>query len=342
VPDRVVEPVPVFHDSPEGAVGDVHVLPQLHAALREVAELVGQKRLELAEGQDVDQAETQVQVLGHGPHQGQEGLLVEGRGVHVRAQENAVRHRRPHVRTHPADEREQPRLLLLGDLDLEGLALPVPLEKPLDEVQENDEAGQRRRQSPDAEPEGEDEGQARRAGQQAQVQREEQGQADQHQNDVVPVAGAGVGQVRGQLPRAGRVEGVDALLGGRRGRGTRVRCRLRHGRRRRRWLGPERLAAAETVIPDVLRGPLARQEGRTVRAAQPVHCESPGPTTGPILTSRVSGCKQGRRLTPPSVSGHIRTDLPGFPNEPRRPGARIEGRTWSDSTPSPAAPTRTC
>ena len=97
---------------------DVHPAAHGHGALREMAELVRQHRLELAERHDVDQPQADLEILLRRDDEIQQRQVVEHRGIHARREIDLVGARRARFVGQPVDEFEQPRLLRARDLDV--------------------------------------------------------------------------------------------------------------------------------------------------------------------------------------------------------------------------------
>ena len=117
-----VQRVAVMDEVDGDLLGRVNPASDGHGALREVTELMSQDCLELAEVQNVDQAETDFQVLPGREEKVQEGQIVEDAGIDRRRKEDLVRARRAGLLGHLPKKREQARLGFGGDLKLLGPA----------------------------------------------------------------------------------------------------------------------------------------------------------------------------------------------------------------------------
>ena len=113
-------------------LGDVDPAADRHRALGEVAELVGQHGLELAQGQHVDQRQTDLQVLARGKQQVQQGQVVEHRRIHPGGEEHPVRSWCSGLIGQLVEEGEQLRLIGFADLVLVGGTATVDEEQRLD------------------------------------------------------------------------------------------------------------------------------------------------------------------------------------------------------------------
>ena len=134
--DHLVEPVAAAYQVVDEAVGGVDVAAQARALLGEVAELVGEDRFELAQAEDVDQAQADEQVLAGGPEQaGDAGVRHDG-GVDLVRDVNLARQGGAGLLAQPFDEVEQQRLVVGRDLDADGALLLAALEEALDQEQE--------------------------------------------------------------------------------------------------------------------------------------------------------------------------------------------------------------
>ena len=106
------------YESPGDLLRDVHPPPDGHAALCEMAELVGQHRGHLAQVERVDQAEPDLEVLLRGDQQiGQRQIVEHGR-VHAHRQEHAMRPRGARPIRQCIQEAKQLRFLLGRHLEI--------------------------------------------------------------------------------------------------------------------------------------------------------------------------------------------------------------------------------
>ena len=133
--DDPVEPVLAFHEVADDAAGDVGVTGG-HRRLAEVAELVGQHRLELAQVHAVHEAQADEQVFLRLDEQVDERGPRHARRVHVRRDEHLVRFGRAEFVAELVDELEEDRVFVLRDLDVHLLVHRGPLKEALDQVQE--------------------------------------------------------------------------------------------------------------------------------------------------------------------------------------------------------------
>jgi hypothetical protein len=116
-----VERVAARDDVPGDLLRHVHPAADRHRPLREVAELVGEHGADLAEGQRVDQAEPDLEVLAGREHQVGDRQVVEHRGVDPRRQVDPVRARRAGLVRDLVQEREQAGMV--GGRELERAAI---------------------------------------------------------------------------------------------------------------------------------------------------------------------------------------------------------------------------
>jgi hypothetical protein len=250
--EHVVEPVAAVDHIGDDAVGGIDVAAELHAVLREVAELVSQHRLELGEIETIDQPQADDQVLLRREEEVQHRFIERNRGVHVGGEEDAVREGRAGLLAQFADEGEQVGLFGFSDFDAHAGIDARALEESLDE----EEAEQPGEDAADDEAEDRLVGRCSvaagrlgassaarsarllgggrvsglrlllrqpgdavvagvgRADRQAEVDDDEDEEAGEDDDDAGAVAPRRPGQVRGDVGRGGRIEARD--IGGHR------------------------------------------------------------------------------------------------------------------------------
>ena len=96
----------------------MQIAPQADAAQGEAAELVGQHRLELDQVDHVDQPQADQKVLAGRQDQVQQRRVVDQRGIHLGADVDATRRRRPHVLVDAVNEGEEQGVVLLAQGDV--------------------------------------------------------------------------------------------------------------------------------------------------------------------------------------------------------------------------------
>jgi hypothetical protein len=99
-------------------LGDVHPATHGHGFLCEVAELMRQHGLQLAEREHVHQAEPDFEILARGEQQVRDREIVEHRRVHATREVNAMRTRRPGFGGELVQEFEERGLLGGSDFDV--------------------------------------------------------------------------------------------------------------------------------------------------------------------------------------------------------------------------------
>ncbi|HEX2686828.1 MAG TPA: hypothetical protein VHN14_09420 [Kofleriaceae bacterium] len=121
----MVERVTLDHQVARDLLRHVDPSSDHHRVLREVTELVGEHGLELAERQHVDHAESDLEILARRDDQVDQREVVVHAGVDPGRREHPVRPGRVGLVGEPVQEREQPRVVGRGQLEVVvGLAAP--------------------------------------------------------------------------------------------------------------------------------------------------------------------------------------------------------------------------
>lgn len=211
--ERLVELVALDDDVAGDLLRGVDPAPDRHRALREVTELVGEHRLELAQREHVDEAEPDLQVLARRDDQVGEGQIVEDGGVDPGRDEDAVRPGGARLVGEAVQEGEQARVLVGGELVRALVAVLAAGRDHRLEHEHREEAGAgaaqaeeppgvagagRRGEEPDRGP--------REPAGEGEVGDDEQRQAGDGQVGVSAVGGAGPGQLGRDVGGAAGVE----------------------------------------------------------------------------------------------------------------------------------------
>ena len=108
--EHPVQGIPLGHDVGGDLLRGVDPSADRHAPLREMAKLVGQYGLEFADGKDVDQAETDLEVLLRRPDEVDQRKVVEDAGIDPSGEENSIRTRGTQFIRKAVEKCEQVRL----------------------------------------------------------------------------------------------------------------------------------------------------------------------------------------------------------------------------------------
>jgi hypothetical protein len=126
-----IECVALVHDLGCDLLGDVDPASHRHRFLGKVAELMRKHGFELAQRQNIDQPEPDLQVFSGREEQIEERQIVEYGRVHARRQEYAMRLRRARLIGDRVEKLEQTRMVRTLEFEILGGCAPLDEDKPL-------------------------------------------------------------------------------------------------------------------------------------------------------------------------------------------------------------------